>query len=305
MRRTAWLLLLCGCATSPAAAPDGVSATFSIVAVDPETGACGAAVASKYPSVGTVVPYARAGVGAFCTQHWHNPKFGPRALDLLAAGKLPEEVLGLLLQDDKNKDKRQLLIIDLDGRAAVRNPSAPDLPGAVWWGSMAGRNFACAGNTLAGREVVVAMAKAFEETPGSLADRLLAALVAGDRAGGDHRGRLAAGLRVAKKGVDGLWLDLQVDQSADAVEELRKKYEALEHPAKGPPILALKGTLERSDLEGGMWLLKQGGRTYDLHGVPAGFQAGDAVEVEGVLPGGACIHMHGTILKVLKVRKSP
>ena len=301
MKRSAWLLLLAGCATSPAAAPEGVSATFSIVAVDPETGACGAAVASKFPSVGTVVPYVRAGVGAFCTQHWHNPKFGERALDLLAAGKLPEEVLGELLRDDKNKDKRQLLIIGLDGRAAVRNPSAPDLPGAVWWGSMAGRNFACAGNTLAGREVVVAIAKAFEETSGTLADRLMAALVAGDRAGGDHRGRLAAGLRVAKTGVDGLWLDLQADQSADAVEDLRKKYEALDHPAKG---LTLKGTLERLDLEGGVWILKQGGVTYDLHGKLEGVQAGDAVEVDGALAGGACIHMAGKIVQVKAIRKA-
>src|SRR5688572_23684952 len=86
--------------------PDyGVSATFSIVACDPESGVCGAAVASKYPAVGKVVPYVRAGVGAFCTQHWHNPKIGERALDLLADGKLPEEVLGELLKDDERRDK--------------------------------------------------------------------------------------------------------------------------------------------------------------------------------------------------------
>jgi uncharacterized Ntn-hydrolase superfamily protein len=218
------LLLLAGCATA-AGGVEGVSATFSIVAVDPETGECGAAVASKYPAVGKVVPYVRAGVGAFCTQHWHNPKFGERALDLLAGGKLPEEVLGELLREDANKDKRQLLLIDMEGRAVVRNPAKPDLPGAVYWGSMAGRNFACAGNTLAGREVVVAMAKAFEESPGPLSARLMAALVAGDRAGGDHRGKLAAGLRVAKKDVEGLALDLQIEKSEDAVEDLRKAYE--------------------------------------------------------------------------------
>jgi uncharacterized Ntn-hydrolase superfamily protein len=231
MMRALSLLIMAGCATAPADF-DGVSATFSIVAVDPEAGTAGAAVASKYPAVGKVVPYVRAGVGAFCTQHWHNPKWGERALDLLGAGKLPEEVLGELLRDDKNKDKRQLLLIDMEGRAVVRNPAQPDLPGGIYWGSMAGRNFACAGNTLAGRDVVVAMARAFEETPGPLADRLMAALVAADRAGGDHRGRLAAGIRVAKKGVDGLWLDLQVEKSDDAVEELRKAYAALDHPAK-------------------------------------------------------------------------
>ena len=226
MMRPFALLFLAGCAVPSAEAPDGVSATFSIVAVDPQTGECGAAVASKYPAVGKVVPHVRAGIGAFCTQHWHHPKWGERALDLLGAGKLPEEVLGELLRDDKNKDKRQLLLIDMEGRAVVRNPAKPDLPGGIYWGSMAGKNFACAGNTLAGRDVVVAMAKAFEETAGPLPDRLMAALVAADRAGGDHRGRLAAGIRVAKQGVEGLTLDLQVEKSDDAVEELRKLYEA-------------------------------------------------------------------------------
>jgi uncharacterized Ntn-hydrolase superfamily protein len=213
--------------------PDyGVSATFSIVAADPETGVCGAAVASKYPAVGKVVPYVRGGVGAFCTQHWHNPKFGERALDLLATGKLPEEVLGELLKDDDRRDKRQLAIIDLQGRAANRNPSQAD-PSGIYWGAMSGRYYACQGNTLAGSEVIVAMARAYEETKGSLTDRLMAALVAGDRAGGDHRGRLAAGIRVAKKGVDGHWFELYVDQSDDAVAELGRKYNELQHEAKG------------------------------------------------------------------------
>jgi len=226
------LLLAMGCVAAPPADP-GISATFSIVAADPESGTCGAAVASKYPAVGKVVPYVRAGVGAFCTQHWHNPKWGGPALDLLAAGKGPEEVLGELLRDDRNRDKRQLLIIDMEGRAVVRNPAKPDIPSGIWWGAMSGRNFACAGNTLAGRDVVTAMAKAFEETKGSLADRLMAALVAGDAAGGDHRGRLAAGIRVAKKGVEGFWLELQVDKSDDAVADLLKRYAALDHEAKG------------------------------------------------------------------------
>ena len=200
-----------------------VTGTFSIVAVDPESGMCGAAVASKYPAVGKVVPYARAGVGAFCTQHWHEPKWGERALDLLAAGKLPEEVLGELLRDDPRRDKRQLAIIDMTGRAANRNPADAD-PSGIYWGAMSGRFYACQGNTLTGREVITAMAKAYEETKGSLEDRLMAALVAGDRAGGDHRGRLAAGLRVAKTGAPGYWLDLQVDKSEDAVRELADKF---------------------------------------------------------------------------------
>jgi len=187
--------------------PDfGVSSTFSIVAVDPETGVCGAAVASMYPAVGEVVPYVRAGVGAFCTQHWHNPAWGEKALDLLEAGHGVEEVLGLLLKDDDRRDKRQLAIIDMQGHAANRNPADAD-PSGIYWGAMSGRFYACQGNTLTGREVIVAMAKAYEETNGSLTDRLMAALVAADCNGGDHRGRLAAGIRVAKTGVEGYWFE--------------------------------------------------------------------------------------------------
>jgi uncharacterized Ntn-hydrolase superfamily protein len=214
------------------AEPPEVTGTFSIVAADPETGVCGAAVASKYPAVGKVVPYVRAGVGAFCTQHWHNPQWGPKALDLLAAGKAPEDVLAELLRDDPQREKRQLAIVDMTGRAVNRNPANAD-PSGVWWGGSTGRYYACQGNTLTGRGVIEAMAKAYEETKGSLADRLMAALVAGDRAGGDHRGRLAAGIRVAKKGVPGYWLEIQVDKSDDAVNELLRRYRDLKHDAKG------------------------------------------------------------------------
>jgi len=208
------------------------SGTFSIVAVDPDTGVCGAAVASKYPSVGKVVPYVRAGVGAFCTQHWHKPAWGEVALDLLAKGYLPEQVLSELLRDDTQPDKRQLAIIDMSGRAANRNPAKAD-PSGNWWGAVSGKYYACQGNTLVGQEVIFAMARAYEQTQGSIADRLMAALIAGDCAGGDHRGRLAAGIRVAKEGVKGCWLELYVDKHEDAVIELAKKYAALEHEAKG------------------------------------------------------------------------
>ena len=166
--------------------PSDVSGTFSIVAVDPNTGVCGAAVASRYPAVGKIVPYVRAGVGAFCTQHWHNPQWGELALDLLAKGKLPEEVLAELLRNDPQRDKRQLAIVDMSGRAANRNPTKAD-PSGIWWGAMSGRFYACQGNTLVGQEVIIAMAQAYEATNGSFADRLMAALVAGDCAGGDRR----------------------------------------------------------------------------------------------------------------------
>jgi uncharacterized Ntn-hydrolase superfamily protein len=217
--------------TVPAAAEE-ISRTFSIVAIDPETGECGAAVASKYPAVGRTVPYVRAGVGAFCTQHYHVPKWGEPALDLLSKGKSPTEVIAELLKDDKQPGQRQLAIIDMQGRIAVHNPVEAG-ENSRWWGIMTGRNYSCQGNTLAGREVVADMAKAFETTEGSLTDRLMAALVAGDVAGGDHRGRLAAGIRVAKKGVEGYWFELYDDKSDDAVIDLLKKYVDTKHDAKG------------------------------------------------------------------------
>ncbi|MEM8670198.1 MAG: DUF1028 domain-containing protein [Planctomycetota bacterium] len=213
--------------------PDfGVTATFSIVAIDPETGECGAAVASKYPAVGKVVPYVRAGVGAFCTQHWHNPEWGEQALDLLESGQGSEAVLSTLLMNDRRRDQRQLAIIDMGGRAANRNPAAAP-SSSSYWGAMSGRFYACQGNTLAGREVITSMAQAFEETGGSLSDRLMAALVAADCAGGDHRGRLAAGIRVAKEEHEGIWFELYVDKSDDAVMDLFDQYVTVEHPAKG------------------------------------------------------------------------
>ncbi|MDA1052551.1 MAG: DUF1028 domain-containing protein [Planctomycetota bacterium] len=208
------------------------TATFSIVAVDPETGICGAAVASKYPAVGKVVPYVRAGVGAFCTQHWHVPKWGERALDLLEQGKRPEEVFLDLLNDDQDAEQRQLGIADSQGRTAVHNPTAAG-QNSYYFGAMTGRHYTVQGNTLTGREVIVAMAEGYEDTQGSLADRLMAALIAGDCAGGDHRGRLAAGIRVAKPGVEGDWFSLYVDESDDAVVELLRKYAETKHDAKG------------------------------------------------------------------------
>lgn len=208
------------------------TATFSICAVDPETGLCGAAVASKYPAVGRVVPYVRSGVGAFCTQHYHVPAWGEPALDQLAMGKRPDEVIADLLKSDKQPEMRQLAIIDLQGRAAVHNPTqAPQ--GSHYWAAMTGRYYCVQGNTLTGREVITEMARAYEETKGSFTDRLMASLLAGDMVGGDHRGRLAAGIRIAKTGTEGYWFELYVDQSDDAVVELVEKYADQEHEARG------------------------------------------------------------------------
>jgi uncharacterized Ntn-hydrolase superfamily protein len=199
--------------------------------VDRDLGVCGAAVASKYPAVGRVVPYVRAGVGAFCTQHYHVPAWGPRALELLEQGMAPHTVLSRLLEADSDPELRQLAIIDMQGRTAMHNPSAA-AETSRYWAVVAGRDYCCQGNTLTGREVVHAMASAFEDHRGSLADRLMAALVAGDRAGGDHRGRLAAGLRLAREGTAGVWLELYVDRSDEAVHDLARRYTELDHEAK-------------------------------------------------------------------------
>ena len=198
-----------------------LSQTFSIVAVDPTTGVCGAAVASKFPAVGKVVPYVRDGVGAFCTQHQHNPIWGDKALDLLDCGLLPEEVLASLLRDDPNSVKRQLVLIDMKGQTATRNPIGAD-PSGIWWGSISGKFYACQGNILVGPSVIIAMANAYESSRGLLVGRLMAVLVVGDQAGGDHRGRRAIALCVASAGVEAITLD--IDESNDAVMELNQKY---------------------------------------------------------------------------------
>lgn len=226
------ILLLPLVSATPSEPEPVVIATFSIAAVDPETGQCGAAVASKFPGVGKVVAHARPGVGAYCTQHYDLRKTATQALDLLANKKLPEEVLAEILRADKIPGMRQLAIIDMQGRTAQHHPvTAPK--SSHYWGGMSGKFYVCQGNTLTGREVIVAMGKAFEETKGSLADRLMSALIAGDCAGGDHRGRLAAGIRVCKKDGDGYWLDLHDDKSDDAVVELHKKYVESDHEARG------------------------------------------------------------------------
>lgn len=119
----------------------------------------------------------------------------------------------------------------MQGRCANRNPNGADL--ADWYWAMTGRYFACQGNTLVERKVITDMAAAYEDTEGSFADRMIAALLAADKAGGDRRGRLAAGIRIAKKGVPGYWFELYVDKSDDAVAGLARKYDQLEHEAKG------------------------------------------------------------------------
>ncbi|MDW8060732.1 MAG: DUF1028 domain-containing protein [Thermomicrobium sp.] len=200
--------------------------TFSIVAVDRTTGELGIAVASKFLAVGAVVPWARAGAGAVATQSYANVSYGPRGLELLAAGLSASETLERLIADDPERALRQVGIVDARGGAATFTGSGCH----AWAGGRTGPGYAVQGNILTGPEVVDAMVQAFESTSGPLAARLLAALFAGDRAGGDRRGRQSAALLVvAERGGYGGYtdraIDLRVDDHVDPVAELRRLYD--------------------------------------------------------------------------------
>jgi uncharacterized Ntn-hydrolase superfamily protein len=169
--------------------------TFSIVAADPDAGDWGVAVASKVLAVGAVVPYARAGVGAVATQAWANTDFGPEGLELMAAGSPAPEALAELVHGDEGRADRQAGIIDGHGLPATFTGNDC----LEWAGGRTGSGFACQGNILVGEEVVAAMGDAFTAAAGDLVDRLLAALVAGDDAGGDRRGRQSAALLLVRE----------------------------------------------------------------------------------------------------------
>jgi uncharacterized Ntn-hydrolase superfamily protein len=172
--------------------------TFSIVAFDPVTREWGVTVASKYFSVGSVVPWAEAEIGAVATQANVNVGYGPRGIELLKQGLSAKAVLDKLLAEDTfpGKDGRQLAIIDNKGNiAAFTGPNAPN-----WAGDRQGKTWSAQGNILVGPQVPEAMGKAFEATKGDLAEKLYAALKAGDDAGGDSRGKQSASMLVVRKG---------------------------------------------------------------------------------------------------------
>ncbi len=203
--------------------PSPTFGTFSIVAFDSKTGDLGVAVASKFLAVGSVVPYAQAGVGAIATQSFANTTYGPKGLALLKKGMTPQQVLKQLLAADKDREHRQVGIVDAKGRAAAFT-GKKCLP---WAGHIVGRGYAVQGNILAGEQVVRAMAQAFEKAEGELAERLLAALEAGEAAGGDARGKQSAALLVVRKGggyggFDDRYIDLRVDDHPEPVKELRR-----------------------------------------------------------------------------------
>jgi uncharacterized Ntn-hydrolase superfamily protein len=203
-----------------------IVATFSIVACDPATGELGVAVQSKFVAVGAVVPYAKAGVGAVATQALANTIYGPVGLKLLSEGKSPDEIVKQLTDADPKKSQRQLGIIDSKGNAATfTGDQCFD-----WAGGIAGKNFAVQGNILTSEEVIKAMAKAFEESKGEFAQRLIDALRAGQVAGGDKRGRQSAALLVVQEGggysaLNDRKRDLRVDDHPHPIEELQRIYE--------------------------------------------------------------------------------
>ena len=195
--------------------------TFSIVACDLEEGAWGVAVASKFPAVGAVVPWAQAGSGAVATQSFTNASFGPRGLILMGTGLSAQETLDRLLEDDPDKELRQVGLVDAKGGSATFSGNGC----FTWAGGVSGKGYAIQGNILASGKVVPAMEKAFLKTKGSLPNRLYTALLAGDRAGGDKRGRQSAAIYVAKAkaGYGGYldrWLDYRVDDHEDPVPRL-------------------------------------------------------------------------------------
>ncbi len=195
--------------------------TFSIVACDLEEQAWGVAVASKFPAVGAVVPWAEAGAGAVATQSFANTSFGPRGLALMGMGMSAQETLDRLLEEDADKELRQIGLVDVRGGSVTFSGSGC----FAWAGGVSGKGYAIQGNILAHERVVPAMEQAFLGTWGNLPARLHAALLAGDRAGGDKRGRQSAAIYVAKAkaGYGGYldrWLDYRVDDHEDPVPRL-------------------------------------------------------------------------------------
>lgn len=200
--------------------------TYSIIGYDPLKGDLGIATASKFLAVGAVVPHAKANIGAVATQAYTNYMFGPRALEMLAKGLHPEEVLEELLNKDSDRDSRQVAIIDSKGRTAAFTGKFC----IEWKGHKFGQNCVALGNILVGEIVLEKMIEAFETTQGELVDKLLAALIAGDNAGGDRRGKQSAAILVVREGggflgIGDRYVDLRVDDHPEPVKELKRIFE--------------------------------------------------------------------------------
>lgn len=200
--------------------------TFSIVGYDPQTEELGIAVQSKFLAVGSVVPWAKANVGAVATQALANLDYGEKGLKLLKEGLNPEEVIEKLRSEDENDASRQVGIVDKEGNSASFTGSEC----YDWAGGITGSNFACQGNILVGKDTVKSMAEKFQNTEGELAGRLVLALEAGQKAGGDKRGRQSAALLVVKEngsygGYNDKYIDLRVDDHQTPIKELQRLLE--------------------------------------------------------------------------------
>jgi len=222
--------------------------TFSIVAVDPETDEFGVAVASRVLDVGYIVPWVAAGVGAVATQAYSNPYIGPWALDELSKGNSAAEVMRAVLERDTMPEDRQIGIVDKTGESVSHTGKNT----TAWAGHRNMPNVAVQGNILTGPEVVDSMLAAYNRTEGPLAGRLLSALEAGDKAGGDSRGKQSASLVVVTKrggylGVDDRLVDLKVVDNQEPVNELRRQYELWQYAFMAPAYLRLAG--EQKDKE--------------------------------------------------------
>ena len=235
--------------------------TFSIVALDPKSGDVGVAVQSKYFAVGAVVPWARGGVGAVATQAAGRAAYGPEILDLLAGGLEPAEAIERALAEDERRETRQLGVVDAEGRAAAFTGNECN----EWAGHATGSGYAAQGNILVGKDVVTEMARAFAQTSGVLAERLMASLEAAQAAGGDRRGQQSAALVVERpggipgnrEGIDRI-VDLRVDDHPEPIRELRRlldlhtrmglvlgTYELYERREWGSAIAATEAALAR------------------------------------------------------------
>jgi len=214
------------------------TATFSITAFDPETGDLGVAVQSKFPNVRAVVPWAEAEVGAVATQALSNASYGPKGLALMRNGAMADEALKILIENDSLRDERQVGIVDAKGNSATwtgRNTFdwAGGNAGGNWAGRgeiVKGRFFTAQGNILVGKETIEAMTRTYQETKGALADKLVAALVAGGKAGGDRRGEQSAALLVVRKGAGyqgalDNFVDISVYDHPHPLQELERLYQ--------------------------------------------------------------------------------
>jgi uncharacterized Ntn-hydrolase superfamily protein len=221
--------------------------TYSIVACDIAAEEWGVAIASRSLAVGAVGPWLEAGVGAIATQGLTNVLYGPHGLALIGSGSSARETLDQLIAADPGRDERQAGVVDARARSASHT-GASCLP---WAGGRSGRGYAAQGDLLAGPGVIDAMATSFEQSEGPLAGRLLAALRAGDAAGGDRRGRQSVALRVATPrrgfgGLDGASIDLRIDDHPDPLGELSRLMDLHEELAGSTPVaewLLLDATL--------------------------------------------------------------